>query len=909
MQFIFFNQAGKPVFVRDDAEQASWSVDEMALNAVFPYDRQKVVERGMRVGFEDEINILQPFEVRKVEIIEPDHYQRITCEHIAISELTDCHMEAQELNNVTAQAALAGILTGTGWSIGTVTSSGTSSGNLNIGSVWQNVRAIEENWNVFITPRVTFNTAGITGKYLDIAPANGTWRGILLTLDRNANDLGVTIDDTDVKTALYGYGASADGIPLKFGSVAWTTTSEHPAKPLGQTYIEDPAATAAYGRNGAKRFGFYQNSDITDPNILLQKTWETLQTTNAPKVTVNCTVKDLYRLGYNDQPIRLHDKARVVIKDTNTRLELDIVRLSVDLLNPTMTRPTIGAYIPNIVYIQRQTAQYATGGAASTTSGRRGGGGGGRSALQNELEEFETQIVANKYEIGLRAFQRDLSDTDGRLLKAYAAIGISSDNIEQIVTGSGVVLDDDGHIITDENGNPIFVPGANPMYTKLNQTAEEVSSVAAKSGVNSLGQGETLYSKISQTAEAITSEVTRATNAESSMSSRITQTASEISSEVTNRQNADNQLSSRITQNANSISLVVSDGGIKAASIVTAINNAGSSVTISADKVDINGYLRAHTVQVDGLSSTKNIASQGWVIAGSYVNAGSDVQIGGNSLKAAIVSFGTATESGGQITIPTTTVVNTQGPPINFNIADTQFYKNAAVSTVSVSLTGTPGENSGHYYQGGTASLRTIGGSTISKNVSGIIVDSAVDYGRSLMGVRVSGATVQRYQTSKTSVTISTDASVHYNSTTHKYTAMSLAYADGVAMTGTEDTSAPSGTEAYEAGVTKGHSDRNIKASAFTVGNITDYPSVGRVTFNITATADDGTTYTSAYQSISYSGSSSPSVSRAYITSFSVSSVSRYGDGYEVMASAYVKVEYSDSTSETFGPYTLRDIA
>lgn len=365
----------------------------------------------------------------------------------------------------------------------------------------------------------------------------------------------------------------------------------------------------------------------------------------------------------------------------------------------------------------------------------------------------------------------------------------------------------------------------------------------------------TMGSRIQQTADAITAEVSRAQGAEGQLSSRISVTADQISTEVTNRQNADNQMSSRITQNANNISLVVSDGGIKAASIVTAINGAGSSVVISADKVDINGYLTAHVVQVGGLSSTQNIISQGYVVAGSYVNAGQDVQVSGHSLKPAIAEFGAATESGGNISIPTKTVMGSNGPPINFSITDTQTYKNAAVSTVSVSLSGTPGEDAGHYYVGGTATLRTVGGTTISKGVTGgVIVDSAVAYGRNLMGLRVSGNTIQRYESSKTSVTISTDASVHYNSTTHKYTALSLAYADGVAMTGTDDTSAPSGTEAYDAGVTKGHSDRNVKASAFSVGNITDYPSVGMVTFNITATADDGTTYTSAYQSISYSG-------------------------------------------------------
>lgn len=666
--FIFFNQAGQPQFVRDDAETASWTVEEMSMVATFPYNPDKVLERGMRVGFEDALNILQPFEIRKVETLEPDHYQRITCEHIVISELTDCHMQEQELTNVTAQAALSGILAGTGWSVGTVMASVTSSGDLAIGSVWQNVRTIEQNWNVYITPRVTFNNSGITGKFLDISPAQGTWSGIYLSLDRNADEIGVVIDDTDVKTALYGYGAATDNVPLTFGSVIWGATSEHPAKPSGQTFIEDPDATAAYGRNGTARFGFYQNTDITDPNVLLQKTWEVLKTTNAPKVTVNCMVRDLYRLGYNDQPIRLHDTARVEIRDTGTKLELEIIQLIVDLLDPTATRPTIGAYRPNIVYIQRQTAMNAAGGASNTSSGRRGGGGGKGTALDEKLKEFETKFVWNDYQIGLRAYQRDLEDESGRLLKAYAAIGVSSDTVESIVAGSGVMLDEYGNIVVDEHGYPIFTNGAEPIFSRVTQTAEQLESLYYKSGVNALGSNETLFSRITQNAEQIQSEVARASAAEGVMSSRITQTADAITMEVARATESEGNLSSRITQEANKIALVVSGDNVNAASIVAAINNAGSSVTIKADKIDIDGWLKANYATVAGLYSQNDV----W--AASTVSA-PRILAGGHDVSGAIASIGPATASGGQITIPISYLNGSSGTAVNFNIADTQYYK------------------------------------------------------------------------------------------------------------------------------------------------------------------------------------------------------------------------------------------
>jgi phage minor structural protein len=524
----------------------------MNLVAVFPYHPGMVLQRGQRVGFTDETGVFQPFEIRKVETMLPDHYQRITAEHIVISELTDEHYAGAELTNVTAQAALTGLLTGTLWQVGTVTASGTQTADLGMGSVWQNIRTIESNWNVYITPRVTFDSSGITGRYLDIAPAQGTWRGVRLSLDKNADEMGVVIDDTNVITAIYGYGAmTGEGeqrAPLTFASVVWQQTSDHPAKPAGQTYLEDPAATAAYGRNGRPRYGYYQNTDINDANVLIEKAWESLRVNSVPIVSVNCMVRDLYRLGYKDQPIRLHDTAMVELRQTGTNLQLEIIKLTVDLLDPTATRPTIGSYIPNIVYMMRQTAQEATGNVASTASGSRGTkrGGGGKSANDNKRSEFATEIKQNQYQISLRAYQTDMTD------------------VQKILHAAGISIDAQGVL------------------------------VYATDNVNMIG-------------------------------SRLNVNADAISQEVTDRSNADTELSGKITVEKDRITQIVSavgsNGEVTAASIVLAVNNSGSSVVISADHVDIDGWLQANMTTVDGLYSKQGITALSFITSGGYITA------------------------------------------------------------------------------------------------------------------------------------------------------------------------------------------------------------------------------------------------------------------------------------------------
>lgn len=114
----------------------------------------------------------------------------------------------------------------------------------------------------------------------------------------------------------------------------------------------------------------------------------------------------------------------------------------------------------------------------------------------------------------------------------------------------------------------------------------------------SLYQGvASLDSELTITNEAITSEVSRATEEEGRLSSSITQTAAAITAEVTRASNAESALSGRIQVQADKVSMVVEEtaGGnvVKAASIVAAINNAGSSVVISADHINLDGYVTA----------------------------------------------------------------------------------------------------------------------------------------------------------------------------------------------------------------------------------------------------------------------------------------------------------------------------
>ncbi len=481
MQTTFLNAAGTVLFTRDDMEQGTWTQEDYTVNATFPYVAGKVIERGQRMAFRDPATgTLEMFEIRNVTTVEPEHFQQTIAEHIAVSELSDEHINNQEITDKTPAQALTTVLTGTLWAVGTAAVSNTSSVDISRGSVWQAVGAIAKNWNCYIVPRVTVNAAGsITGKYLDIASSSGTWRGLRLSIDKNMSDSSVVYDDSEVLTALYGYGGNVDVAQtsgddtteeLTFADEVWTATSAHPAKPAGQTYLEDPAKTALYGRNGRARFGYYQNGDIKDASILLQKTWEALKETSSPKVSISGTVSDLYRLGYHDEPLRLHDLAIVDIPETGESFYLQIIRLDVDLIDPTASRPEIGSYIPNIIYINRETNERASG----------GGGGGGRGQTNVEDNDAKTFATLEKTDsmIGMVVGTRNGT----QYIKAASitlAINNSTGETEARINANKIYLDGDTKI------SDFFSGSGSALTFSVSRLATDVINIAGTAGPSS----------------------------------------------------------------------------------------------------------------------------------------------------------------------------------------------------------------------------------------------------------------------------------------------------------------------------------------------------------------------------------------------------------------------------------------
>ena len=478
MQITFYDSSGQILYFRDDMENGVWHEHEFGVNMVFPFDDEKPISRGMRLSFPaPSTGDIQFFEIRNVQNIEPDAYQQITAEHIAVSELSDEHINAVEISEKTPLEALTTVLAGTLWQPGNIGVNTAQNADFSRGSVWQTLAVISSNWNCHTIPRVTVENGVITGRYIDVVPAEGTFRGLRLSIRRNMSDSAVTYDDTNVATALFGYGGSVNvpqsgGQPderqeLTFADVVWTATAEHPAKPSGQTYIEDPAKTAIYGRNGRPRFGYYQNSDIKDAEVLLDKTWQALKATSEPEISITGTVTDLYRLGYDDVPVRLWDKAIVDVIDTGETFVKQIIQNDVDLCDPTATVPVIGDYIPNIIYINRETNE--------RTSGSGGGGRRGQTNAQHKDGELFAEFRQTSQMVGMvvGTYNGGYKIDAGRI-----ALAINEEGSEAYIEANHVKV----------NGETVLTTALETIETTVENQDSELRSVIQQTASNILLQ-------------------------------------------------------------------------------------------------------------------------------------------------------------------------------------------------------------------------------------------------------------------------------------------------------------------------------------------------------------------------------------------------------------------------------------
>lgn len=244
--------------------------------------------------------------------------------------------------NRTAKEMLTQILAQTRYSVGYVADTGVQTTNFYYTTVLASLQSVVNLFNLEITFDVVFDPIDnqVKKRMVNLYQQQGSRTG--RRFEYGDKLLSVTREQSsdELVTALVGRGSSVqvsegtDGSPdgysrkITFADVVWKKSAGNPLdKPAGQEYLEDPAATAAYGfSDGKPRIGFVEFDKIDDKNLLIKATYDKLQELKRPKVSFKASVTDVGNLN-------LGDTVAIIRHDLKIEYLTRVYKVTHDLLN------------------------------------------------------------------------------------------------------------------------------------------------------------------------------------------------------------------------------------------------------------------------------------------------------------------------------------------------------------------------------------------------------------------------------------------------------------------------------------------------------------------------------------------------------------------------------------------------
>lgn len=244
--------------------------------------------------------------------------------------------------NRTAKEMLTQLLAQTRYSVGYVADTGTQTTNFYYTTVLASLQSVVNLFNLEITFDVIFDPIDnqVKRRLVNLYHQQGARTG--RRFEYGDKLLSVTCEQSsdELVTALVGRGSSVqvsegtDGSPdgysrkITFADVVWKKSAGNPLdKPAGQEYLEDPAATAAYGfSDGKPRIGFVEFDKIDDKNLLIKATYDKLQELKRPKVSFKASVTDVGNLN-------LGDTVAIIRHDLKIEYLTRVYKVTHDLLN------------------------------------------------------------------------------------------------------------------------------------------------------------------------------------------------------------------------------------------------------------------------------------------------------------------------------------------------------------------------------------------------------------------------------------------------------------------------------------------------------------------------------------------------------------------------------------------------
>lgn len=262
----------------------------------------------------------------------------------------------------TAAAAVIQALSGTRWSIGTADDLGTSSCRIYKTNVLEGLATIAAAWGGELRFRLEVVGGVIAARKVDIVSSIGNDTGKRFEFKKDLVQIIRKVNTQSLATKLIGRGKGvqveggteqedpAYGRRLEFDEVEWTTGGGDPVdKPLGQNWIQDDTAAAAYGPGGRHICDYVIFDNCTDAEELLTLTYNELQIRKVPLTTYQMSVIRLEEItGYEHESVRLGDTVDVIDNVSGYTGTARIIYIDPNRINPADCSVTIGNYVPTL---------------------------------------------------------------------------------------------------------------------------------------------------------------------------------------------------------------------------------------------------------------------------------------------------------------------------------------------------------------------------------------------------------------------------------------------------------------------------------------------------------------------------------------------------------------------------------
>lgn len=412
----------------------------------------------------------------------------------------------------------------------------------------------------------------------------GANNGVTLRYGKNITDLKQESNISECYTHLFPYAKKIDVTTTEGGGTEQTET----VLTLSEQVLP-LISPADVGHSKALIYDFsnaFQEGDEFTEDALRTKAQAFIAATELGAPTVNITLSfiDLAQTeDYKDiaplERVRLCDTVNVYFEPLGITANAKVIKIVYDCLKEKYKSIEIGSVKANF---------------ADTVK-----------TLTTEIKTAEAKAAADNAVLSSR-LTVEAERISAEVTRAEAAEQVLSANITQ--TADKIAAE-----VTRATG------AETALSSRIEQTAEKIITEVNRA----TDAEEELSSRITQTADEITAEVTRAEAAEETLSGDIKINAENITAEVTRATGAENTLSSQIELLSDKISLVVEtkvgSDVIKSASIIAAINDDESSVTIAADKINLNGVISANgTFKID---TSGNVTATGGNIGGFTIGS------------------------------------------------------------------------------------------------------------------------------------------------------------------------------------------------------------------------------------------------------------------------------------------------